>query len=188
MEKSVSYGDDSTNKNKNPNLFKLESPFLQFNGGNAGSLTVTLFYDTYEHGKDVRDYTNQVSDLMKIDPEIHAPPPLKFVWGMEKEPFICVLKSVKKEFTMFLPEGIPVRARVTLTLKEFKMKFNEREIAKQSPDKTKVHVTQRGDSLWLIANKAYGNPKFWRPIADRNGIKNPRFLEPGKELIIPPLE
>lgn len=185
MEKSVSYGEDT---NKNPKLCNLESPFLQFNGGKAGSLTVTLFYDTYEYGKDVRDYTNQVSDLMKIDPEIHAPPPLKFIWGMEKEPFICVLETVKKEFTMFLPEGIPVRARLTLTLKEFKMDLNEREMAKQSPDKTKVHVTQRGDSLWLIANKAYGNPKFWRPIADRNGIRNPRFLEPGKELIIPPLE
>ena len=75
MEKRVSYGDDSNNIKKKPNLCKLESPFIQFKGGMAGSLTVTLFYDTYEHGKDVRDYTNQVSDLMKIDPEIHAPPP-----------------------------------------------------------------------------------------------------------------
>ena len=56
---------------------------------------------------------------------------------MEKEPFICVLESVKKEFTMFLPDGIPVRARLTLTLKEFKMELNEREKAQQSPIKQK---------------------------------------------------
>lgn len=137
----------------------------------------------------MRDYTDKVSDLMKIDPEIHAPPPLKFIWAMEKrEPFICVLESVSKKFTMFLQDGTPVRARLTLKLKEFKMKLNEREKTLQSPDKTKVHVTQRGDSLWVIASRVYGNAALWRPIADRNGIKNPRFLDPGTELIIPPLE
>jgi nucleoid-associated protein YgaU len=108
---------------------------------------------------------------------------------MEKrEPFIGVLQSVRKEFTMFLQDGIPVRARLSLTLKEFKMELNEREKTLQSPDKTKVHFTQQGDSLWLIASRVYGNADLWRPIAERNGIKNPRILEPGIKLIIPPLE
>ncbi|MCO5382508.1 MAG: hypothetical protein NHB15_10800 [Methanosarcina barkeri] len=42
--------------------------------------------------------------------------------------------------------------------------------------------------MWLIANEKYGDPYMWRPIADKNKIKNPRFLEPGIELLIPPLE
>lgn len=181
MEKSVSYQEVSK--------LKLEAPRLQYTGGNAGSLSVELFYDTYEYGTDVRDYTDKVSDLIKIDTEIHAPPPLKFIWAMEnREPFIGVLESVTKKFTMFLQDGTPVRARLTLKLKEFKMELNEREKTLQSPDKTKVHVTKRGDSLWLIASGVYGSATLWRPIADRNGIKNPRFLEPGTELIIPPLE
>jgi hypothetical protein len=181
MVKSVSY--------EEPTALLLEAPYIKYIGGKAGSLTIVLFYDTYEHRKDVRYYTDQVLDLMKIDPEIHSPPPLKFIWGLEKQaPFICVLESVTKKFTMFLPEGIPVRASLTLTLKEYKMGLNKREKTLQSPDKTKVLVTQRGDSLWVIASRVYGNAGLWRPIADRNGIKNPRFLEPGIELIIPPLE
>lgn len=137
----------------------------------------------------MRDYTNKVTNLMKIDTEIQAPPPLKFIWAMEKrEPFICVLESATKKFTMFLQDGTPVRARLTLKLKEFKMEFNERESTLQSSDKTKVHIIQLGDSLWLIASRFYGNATFWRLIAERNGLKNPRILEPGTKLIIPPLE
>lgn len=180
MTKSVTY-----EKNQKINL---ESPRVQYTGGEPGSLSFELFYDTYEDKKDVRIYTDKISDLIKIDPEIHSPPPLKFIWGMEQEPFNCVLERIEKKFTMFLPSGIPVRARLDITLKEIKLKLNQREKTPQSPDKTKVHVTQRGDSLWLIASKAYGNAALWRPIADLNGIKNPRFIEPGAELIIPPLE
>lgn len=181
MEKTVTYSEVSK--------LKLEAPRLQYTGGNAGSLTVELFYDTYESGTDVRNYTDKIADLIKIDTEIHAPPPLKFIWAMEKrEPFICVLESVTKKFTMFLQDGTPVRARLNLKLKEFKMELNERESTLQSPDKTKVHIIQLGDSLWLIASRFYGNAAFWRPIAERNGLKNPRILEPGTKLIIPPLE
>lgn len=198
VEKSVSYSggnSESKRRNKtNPEAKpKLDAPSLEYNGGNPGVIRIELFYDTYgQEIEDVRTYTDKISDLMKIDPKLHAPPLLEFIWGIEKQgSFVCVLESLTKKFTMFtLKENypIPVRARLSLTLKEFKLKPNEGEETKQSPDKTKVHVTQRGDSLWLIANKEYGNPKLWRPIADLNGIKNPRFLEPGKELIIPPLE
>ncbi len=198
IEKSVSYSgsnNESKRRNKtNQNAkSKLDTPFLEYNGGNPGVIRIELFYDTYgQEIDDVRTYTDKISDLMKIDPKLHAPPILEFIWGIEKQgSFVCVLESLSKKFTMFTLKKdypIPVRARLSLTLKEFKLKFDEGETTKSSPDKTKVHVTQRGDSLWLIANKAYGNPKLWRPIADRNGIKNPRFLEPGKELIIPPLE
>ncbi len=36
----------------------LEAPFLQYVKGNAGSITLEAFYDTYEQGTDVRDFTN----------------------------------------------------------------------------------------------------------------------------------
>ncbi len=198
IDKSVSYSGGNNEskrgvKSRGEGKSKLDAPFLEYNGGNPGVIKIDLFYDTYgQEIDDVRTYTDKISDLMKIDPKIHAPPPLEFIWGVEKQgSFVCVLESLSKKFTMFtLKEDypIPVRARLSLTLKEFKLKLDKGEQTKSSPDKTKVHVTQLGDSLWLIANKAYGNPKFWRPIADRNGIKNPRILEPGKEFIIPPLE
>lgn len=167
----------------------LESPYLQFVKGNAGTITIEVFYDTYEKGTDVREITSQLTDLLNIDPTIHAPPPLQFIWGLDpKEPFNCVLERVTKKFTMFNSDGVPVRARLNITLKEFKMQLNSRERELQSPDKTKVYIAKQGDSLWAIAYREYGDPDMWRPIAQKNNIYDPRSLKPGTELIIPPLE
>lgn len=173
----------------------LESPYLQYVRGNSGSITLDVFYDTYEKGDtyeaeiDVRKFTDQLSNLMNIDPKLHAPPPLRFIWGMPSaEPFDCVLERVSKRFTMFRSDGIPVRARLSITLKEYKVGLSSRERNLSSPDKTKVFITKQGDSLWLIAHREYGTPFMWRAIADKNNLYNPRFLEPGTELIIPPLE
>ena len=167
----------------------LESPYLQYVRGNAGSITLEVFYDTYEKGVDVRVHTDKLTDLMNIDPEIHAPPQLMFIWGIPSaEPFICVMERATKRFTMFDSSGIPVRAKINVTLKEFKMELNSRERSLQSPDKTKIYITKQGDSLWAIAYKEYGDPLIWRPIAEKNNINNPRYLKPGTELIIPPVE
>lgn len=171
----------------------LESPFLQFTKGNSASISLEVFYDTYESGVDVRKYTDQLTDLMNIDPGLHAPRPLQFIWGTAEKPFDCVLESVTKKFTMFRSDSgpdkaIPVRARLTIKLKEFKTGLNERERSLSSPDKTKKYIIKQGDSLWGIANKEYGTPVLWRPIAEKNKIDNPRILESGKELNIPPVD
>lgn len=170
----------------------LESSYMQFVKGNPASISLEVFYDTYEDGTDVRALTDQLTNLLEIDPEIHAPPILEFIWGVQsKEPFNCVLESITKKFTMFRSDKapvIPVRARLSVKLKEFKIELNQRERTVHSPDKTKVYTIKQGDSLWHIAYSMYGNPLKWRYIADKNKIINPRFLEPGEEIIIPPLE
>jgi hypothetical protein len=167
----------------------LEAPYLQFVRGNAGSLSIEVFYDTYEQGTDVRTYTDQLTSLLNLDTELHAPPPLCFTWGMPgSEPFTCVLERVSRRFTLFNEQGIPVRARLTLTLKEYKGGLSEREMHLQSADRTKVFQATEGDSLWSVAAREYGDPSLWRTIARKNGIEDPRSLEPGQELVIPPLE
>jgi hypothetical protein len=183
------YTMEKSNEFSEVNIPGLETPYIQYSKGKSGSISLEVFYDTYEEGKDVRKYSAKLFDLIKIDPDLHAPPTLSFLWGMPSdEPFTCVLEKVSAKYTMFLSDGTPVRARLNITLKEFKKGINQREKAKQSPDKTKTYVTKRGDSLWLIASEKYGDPSMWRSIADKNKIKNPRFIEPGIELFIPPLE
>ena len=61
--------------------------------------------------------------LMDIDSDLHAPPVCIFIWGTFI--FQCIIERVTKKFTMFLPEGIPVRATLNVTLKEY------REVDKQ---------------------------------------------------------
>lgn len=145
-----------------------------------------IFFDTYTYHQpidDVTNYTNQVSDLLKIHGDIHAPPVVTFHWGTFS--FTGVLEKVSKKFTMFLQDGTPVRATLSVTFRQ----FTAEQEPTHSPDYTKVHTVNAGDSLWLIASQEYGDTSKWRVIADANGstIDNPRTLVPGTQLIIPSL-
>src|SRR6185369_17742345 len=72
----------------------LESPPIQFVRGNGEKLTVELLADTSDTLADVREkYVSKVRDLMKIKPESHAPPIVRFVWGKSEEnAFIGVIE------------------------------------------------------------------------------------------------
>ena len=177
------YTMEKSNEFASINIPGLESPMLQFSRGNLETLTMDLFFDSYEENKDVRDYTSKITDLLKIDPEIHAPPILRFVWGSLN--FTCVLSRVSKKFTMFRSDGIPVRATLSITFNEY---MTEVRKPLESSDRTKSYTIKQGDSLWAIAAREYGDAAFWRLIAGKNRIENPRVLEIGREITIPPLE
>jgi len=58
----------------------------------------------------------------------------------------------------------------------------------ESSDRTKLYTIKEGDSLWAIAAEEYGDPSFWRVIADHNHIENPRLPKVGQEIALPPSE
>jgi hypothetical protein len=191
---------EKSNQFAEVNIPGLSSPVFQFVRGNARSVTMDLFFDTYELGTDVRLFTDRITGwdagsmlsnlpnvakgLMDIDSDLHAPPICIFIWGTFI--FQCIIERVTKKFTMFLPEGIPVRATLTVTLKEYReVNVQVKEANFLSADLTKSWTVTQGDSLWAIAAKEYGNPEDWRLIAERNNIDNPRILNPGQKLIIP---
>ena len=177
---------EKSNEFASINIPGLESPLLQFSRGNLETLTMDLFFDSYEKDEDVRIHTKKITDLLKIDPNIHAPPILRFVWSSLN--FTCVLSRVTKKFTMFRSDGKPVRATLSVTFNEYRTEVSAREKPKKSSDRTKTYTIKQGDSLWAIAAREYGDPASWRHIADKNRIENPRLLEIGIEITIPPLE
>ncbi|MCP5049701.1 MAG: LysM peptidoglycan-binding domain-containing protein [bacterium] len=191
---------EKSNHYSEVNIPGLSAPVFQFVRGNARSISLDLFFDTYEQGTDVRDYTDRVTGwdngsmnsklevspkgLMDIDSELHAPPVCIFMWGAFA--FQCIITSVNKKYTLFLPEGIPVRATLSVSLKEYReVGVQVKELDLHSPDVTKSRTLHQGDSLWAIAAGEYGDPGDWRLIADANRITNPRLLETGQQLVIP---
>jgi nucleoid-associated protein YgaU len=56
-----------------------------------------------------------------------------------------------------------------------------------SPMPVRTHTVKRGDTLWSLAQKYYGNGREWRRIysANRNRINDPNQLPAGIKLIIP---
>lgn len=56
------------------------------------------------------------------------------------------------------------------------------------PKKQRTYVVKRGDNLWNIAKKHYGNGNQWKKIYNKNRKvigSNPNLIYPGQKYIIP---
>jgi hypothetical protein len=179
----------SLNKDNNfasQNVPGLSGPLLQFVHGNMRTLEMELFFDTYEKNIDVRQETNKITDLLKINRDLHAPPIVQVTWASLQ--FRGVLARANQKFQLFFSDGRPARARITCTFNEFIDPLREsKEVDRQTVDFTKVHIVAEGETLSAIAGRLYNDPNMWRPIAIANDIENPRELAAGQLLQIPSL-
>jgi hypothetical protein len=174
----------------------IDSPILQFIAGQNEKLTLDLFFDTTldkgmgDGATDVRQWTGPVYQLVKIQPSTHAPPRVRFLWGQGLS-FTAIVESVQQKFTLFNPGGLPLRATLSVTFREYKTLEDQlSQLNLQSADHTRSHVVMQGETLAGIAASAYGDPTLWRVIADNNAdrITNFRRLEAGLELELPALD
>jgi hypothetical protein len=175
----------------------LSSPILQFVNGNMKTLEMELLVDTYETHfegsrqvnrawEDVRTLTRKITNLMSINPRTHAPPVVMFTWGSVS--FTGVLARVNQRFTMFLPDGTPVRARLQVAFNEYRnAELEAKEIKRETADYSKLYVVGQEETLSNIAYAIYGDPALWRPIAIHNKIDNPHVLPVGTRLLVPKL-
>lgn len=164
----------------------LSAPILQYVRGNGRTLSMDLFFDTWEAQSDVRDHTRLIYGLLDLRGPLHRPPVCLFTWG--KFNFDCVVERVGGRFTLFLADGTPVRATLSVSFKEFvEVEVLVRRPPTESADHAKSYLVRRGDTLASIAAAEYGDPARWRPIAEANAIANPRLLAPGTRLALPAL-
>ncbi|MGC4072989.1 MAG: LysM peptidoglycan-binding domain-containing protein [Nibricoccus sp.] len=161
----------------------LRAPPIQYVRGNARSLKMELFFDSYETRGDVRAATQQITGLLDKDPLTQAPPILLFNWGGFS--LQCVLESAGQRFTMFLEDGTPVRATLTVSFKEYQPVTVEIQSGFFVGPPT-VHNIIAGETASKVAELVLGDPKAWRAIADLNNLDNPRKLVAGTALVVPP--
>jgi nucleoid-associated protein YgaU len=162
----------------------LGSAPLQFVKGNVQTLSMELFFDTTDSGIDVRTFTELVVGLTAVNAQTHAPPRLLFVWGSLVFP--CILESVTQRFDYFNAIGMPLRARLTVSLKGSDLLESLlASIPLESADRVKSWIVKTGDTLQGVAAAEYGDATQWRPIAQASNIDNPLILPPGTPLVIP---
>ena len=186
----------------------LDAPIQQFVRGNAEKFTLELFCDTTDDGigietRSVTEETDKFYQLVKILPELHAPPVVTFYWNdkfpgdslneawgnQRRNSFTGVAESVRQKFTLFSPQGVPLRANVTLVLREYRTLEEQMfQLNLSSPDRSHAHVLAVGETLSTVASRYYQRPGEWRRIADDNGIEDPRRLQPGRILSVPRIE
>ena len=142
----------------------------------------------------VAQYTNRIRDLTIIDPDLGRPPLCQLSWGQFDYAdsgliFKGFLKELSQTFTLFMPDGTPVRAKLDCSFEEFvpKSDAQKQRSSTSAVDDDPVHTVRRGETLSSIAQAEYNNPQLWRPIAQANGLTNPRTLTPGQVLVIPVL-
>jgi hypothetical protein len=174
----------------------LSNPILQFVNGAAEVLTMDLLFDTYTDrgGADVSVDTRRFTRMVAIDADTHAPPRVEFAWGAFT--FRAVVEKISQRFTMFLGDGTPVRATLSVTFKQYRTISEQLEQPRRnSADKTKHRVLGKVDgyrptpvTLWALAAEELGEPRFWRQIARHNRVEDPRTLRPGDAVLVPPLE
>jgi hypothetical protein len=183
-------------KPKEQNQAGQDAPDLQFTGGNSAKIEFgELLFDTFEDRQSV--YTKHVvklEQLLHVSESLHRPVRVLFMWGQgfgaeagRINTGLWLVTGLDVNYIMFLPNGVPCRARCKLTLTEAPDPTNPEGAVRGSPDTAHVHLVGRGDTLQSIAFKEYDDAGEWRRIAEANGIDDPLELAPGKRLLIPPI-
>lgn len=137
---------------------------------------------------EVQDEIEHLLDLtVRNDGEIHRPFYVIVTWGTLL--LKGVVKSVDISYTLFKPDGSPLRAKVKVTVAEA-IQDEERvaEADNSSPDLTHRRIVKGGDKLPLMVDRIYGDPAYYFQVARANNLNNFRRLEEGQELIFPPVK
>lgn len=168
------------------NIPGLNAAPIQFVRGGSEKLIADLIADTSDTLDDVRlAYVGPLRDLMTINPEIAAPPIVELLWGSQS--FRGVIESLNISYTLFTPEGVPIRAKVNLAMREYREEAFCRPFMQIPGLEMSVYLPRRGDTLASIAGSALGSSTMWRAVAKANAIVDPRRILPGRSLKIPKL-
>jgi nucleoid-associated protein YgaU len=206
------YSLSKTNKWQPVNMTSANVPKAFFKGGDPTTIKLELLFDTYSSNAkgqpldnpleigdpklDVRAaYTDKIykltliSDKLKQQNKTPRPPQVLFSWGQKFE-FHSVITSFSVQYTMFASNGIPVRAKISLTMQE--CQDPDAPPPGQNPSSQgtwghKVYTVKPGDTIDRIAYHEYGDSTLWRAIADSNDLFDPMELAPGQQLAIEPL-
>lgn len=171
------------------------TPELQFTTGNSAMIEFgEILFDGFDDRVNVHDkYVVPLENLIHVDKKLHRPPLVFFSWGSgwgqgggKINTGVYFITGLDVNYTMFLPDGTPVRCKCKLTLTEAPAK-GKGGGDRQSPDTAHVYLVSRSDTLQSIAGKEYDDPSQWRRIANANGIDDPLNLMPGHRLLIPPI-
>ena len=167
-------------------------PQAEFKKAGSQTLKLNLVFDSYETGDDISKTTSTLWKFMETkgqsgnrQNEKISPPQVAFDWGVFK--FVAFITNMTQKFTLFKPDGTPVRAKVDVTFTQY---VDTQDYKYQNPTSgggpiERIRRVIAGDRLDTIAAEVYQDATKWRLIADQNHIENPLALKPGMLLTIP---
>ena len=192
---SSTSGTTNTPASSSASSAKKENSNIQFEGITFDDFTTELFIDRTESPFPAID--NARTNVLLLRNTImlplifganatKAPPKIRYIWGSFVITGYCT--KMVENYTYFSPAGIPLRAEVSITIKQIR-NFIEEKLYGNEGASRKFWTVKSGDRLDLIANDMYSDSTLWRPIAEANAISRPsEFPRPediGRTLVIP---
>ena len=121
-----------------------------------------------------------------VNSSTHSPNFIKLSWAQLQ--FQCRLQNLTITYTLFRPDGTPLRAKLAVSFLGF---TSEQQLAQESalasPDMTHIVTVVAGDSLPTLCYRIYGSSLYYLRVAELNKLNTFRRLEPGTQLMFPPL-
>lgn len=161
----------------------------EFQGAEPSTLDLEMFFDASVGGLDVAKTVDTLFACCVPTTESRgqrkpAPPLVVFHWG-KITGFASFITSVSATYTLFTPEGTPIRATCQVNLQEIAT-----EPAGQNPTSGalsvhRTHTLIDGETLAGVAARDYGSAAMWRRLAEVNGIDDPFRVAPGTTLVVP---
>lgn len=119
--------------------------------------------------------------------KIHRPNFVKIQWGKNIS-FKGVLKSFDTQYTLFKPDGSPLRAKISLGFSQYISPSTVKKIDKQeSPDVTHMLDVVQGVTLPQMCQKVWNDDSYYVQVARYNDLNKFRNLKGIQNLIFPPI-
>jgi nucleoid-associated protein YgaU len=178
---------------KTPAKGAKSAPKQEFLGAQPRSMQMELFFDAWESksasvAKDVDTLLGWTNPTQKsISANKPNPPIVVFHWGTTAS-FDAFIKQVTAKFTLFQPDGTPLRATVGVSFEEVPAEQSPQNPTSGGSAGRRTHVLCAGETLPLIAYREYGDPALWRAIALENNVDDPLRIPLGHRLQLPPID
>lgn len=160
----------------------------QFVQTNPRTMSMELLVDQYVESIDISREVVALQDWStrrkaRSGPAVSAPY-LRFQWGTQRH-FLCYLETWNVTYTMFSRAGVPLRAKVSVTLKELSEPTPGTNPTSGGHGGEREHELIAGESLHAVATAFYGEPRMWRGLAACNNIDDPLRVRPGLVIAVP---
>lgn len=179
ISKQISYEADNTiGKEKKVTRYRHHDPT---------TLSFDFFLDDTGvikgHKKTIKTMISELENtLYKTNAESHEPGYAKVAWGSLL--FHGRMQSLSYDYTLFAPNGTPLRAKISLSLIGH---FDKDATVKNSPDVSRTISIKSGDKITSLCQEIYNDASYAADVAFHNRLQQFRNVKPGSKIIFPSL-
>lgn len=152
-----------------------------------GSQTMEGYVDKYKKMEVAAQIKSFTDCVYKYEGKIHRPRFLIVHWGSELK-FPCVLSHMEVTYSLFNPNGNPLRAKISASFVKYESEVAVAAAARMSsPDLTHQRTVKEGDRLDSLTFDIYNDTGFVLQVAQVNSLSSIRNLQSGTSIFFPPI-